>query len=846
MTILFQLLYNLSILVSISIISGFIGHRGKNARLKSLLQGLLFGSASVIGMLHPLVLSPGLIFDGRSIMISLSGLFFGPLASGISAAMALAYRIDQGGTGVIMGTLVIIMSAVVGAIFNARNKKYNTEVNIRLLYFMGIIVHISMILLMFTLPGGKSISTIKLIGPSVLLAYPIATVLIGWILLEADERRRIVAALKESEINLTTVNMKLNNSVEEIVAIEEELRSQFEELSITNALLIESESQLNSALDNAPIPIMLRADDGEVLKVSRKWTEITGYTINDIPTVKEWTTMAYGSDNLRIQGLIRDSFEFGNQASNGDFKVRTSDGKVRIWQFNSSYIGKLADGRRVAMAAAMDITDRKLSEEALKASEEKYRLLAEQTSDVISILNITKRKFTYFSPSVFQLRGLTAEEAVNESLEEAFTPESLIVVSSAIETKTAAFIKNPGVPNIHVLEIQQPCKNGDIIWVELSSKFRYNADGEIETVGVSRNIEERKKSENEILYLSYHDQLTGLYNRRFYEEELKRLDTKRNLPITIIMGDVNGLKLINDSFGHAMGDELLKRVAGAISQGCREDDIIARLGGDEFVILLPGTDTIEADGIIKRIKEIALNEKVGSMDISISFGLGTKINIEEDIQEIFRIAEDHMYKEKLFESPSMRGKTIKAIINTLNEKNKREEAHSNRVSMLCENMGQALNLLEGEIQELKTVGLLHDIGKIAIDENILNKPGKLDANEWEDIKRHPEIGYRILSTVNDMSEIADYVLAHHERFDGNGYPKGLKGGEIPFVSRIISIADAYDAMTSERSYRSALPEEVAIKELQKNAGIQFDPALVRIFIENVLEVQPAFQSHELS
>ena len=181
-----------------------------------------------------------------------------------------------------------------------------------------------------------------------------------------------------------------------------------------------------------------------------------------------------------------------------------------------------------------------------------------------------------------------------------------------------------------------------------------------------------------------------------------------------------------------------------------------------------------------------------------------------------------------FETPD------KDFFSTLHEKNKREEQHSHRVSALCKRMGEALGLPEHKIEELKLVGLLHDIGKIAIDENILNKPGKLTDDEWKEIKRHPEIGYRILSTVNDMSEMAEYVLAHHEKWDGKGYPRGLKGEEIPFASRIITIADAYDAMTSERNYRSALPNEVALEELQKNAGIQFDPKLVSVFIEKVL------------
>lgn len=335
-------------------------------------------------------------------------------------------------------------------------------------------------------------------------------------------------------------------------------------------------------------------------------------------------------------------------------------------------------------------------------------------------------------------------------------------------------------------------------------------------------------------YLSYHDQLTGLYNRRFFQEELHRLDVKRNLPLTIVMADVNGLKLINDSFGHTMGDELLKKVSEVITKGCRTDDIIARFGGDEFVILLPKTDGYETEQIIKRIKDIALKEKIGSFDIDISFGYGTKNNEEEKIEEIFKKADDNMYKRKILESLCMKERTISTIISTLYEKDEREEQHSHRVSVLCQSMGAALHLSEGEIKELKTVGLFHDIGKIAIEKNILNKKEKLTDTEWEEIKRHPEIGCRILGTVNNMSAIAQYVLAHHERWDGSGYPKGLKGKEIPLPSRIIAIADSYDAMVSDRNYRDALSEEVAIEELKINAGIQFDPSLIRIFIEKVL------------
>ncbi|WP_182629288.1 HD domain-containing phosphohydrolase [Clostridium chromiireducens] len=365
-------------------------------------------------------------------------------------------------------------------------------------------------------------------------------------------------------------------------------------------------------------------------------------------------------------------------------------------------------------------------------------------------------------------------------------------------------------------------------------EIRMVKSGENHVLAVLRDITIRKKLEERLEYLSYNDQLTGLYNRRFYDEELKRLDVKENYPLTIVLGDVNGLKLINDSFGHVVGDELIKKSAQIIKNGCRSQDVVIRLGGDEFIILMPKTDTYEAEKIIKNINNLAKKEEIQNLDISISFGYETKCHEEEMIQEIFIKAEDYMYKRKLFESSNMRGKTIDTIINTLNEKNKREEEHSVRVSELCELMGKNIGLPERKIQELENAGLLHDIGKIAIEESILNKPGMLTEDEYNEIKRHPEIGYRILSTVNEMSEIAKYVLSHHEMWNGKGYPKGIKGLDIPIESRIIAIVDAFDAMTSERSYRKALSEEFAIAELRRNSGIQFDPELVNVFIEKVL------------
>lgn len=344
----------------------------------------------------------------------------------------------------------------------------------------------------------------------------------------------------------------------------------------------------------------------------------------------------------------------------------------------------------------------------------------------------------------------------------------------------------------------------------------------------NRVLQEQKE---EIEYLSFHDHLTGLYNRRYFETELKRLDTERNLPITVIMGDLNGLKLVNDSFGHVVGDKLLVRAAEVMKTNCRLDEIIARTGGDEYAILLPGIDGSIAEKLIDRIKRSLEKETMRGVDVSVSFGYATKTSTSEGMAEVLKKAEDQMYNNKLFEGPGMRGKVIDKIISAINRKSPREEDHANRVSEICAKMGEALGMKNHEVNELRAFGLLHDIGKIAISDKILNKPGTLTEEEFNEMRRHAEIGYRILSTTNDLAELAEFVLYHHERWDGNGYPKGLVGEEIPLQARICSVAESYDTMTTHQPYRSAMTVEEALKELENNSGTQFDPELVEVFIQ---------------
>jgi diguanylate cyclase (GGDEF)-like protein/PAS domain S-box-containing protein len=345
------------------------------------------------------------------------------------------------------------------------------------------------------------------------------------------------------------------------------------------------------------------------------------------------------------------------------------------------------------------------------------------------------------------------------------------------------------------------------------------------------DISARKEIEEKIRYLSFHDSLTGVYNRAFYEEELKRLDTESSLPLSVIMGDLNGLKLLNDTFGHQIGDELLKLGSEIMRKVTRPEDIVARIGGDEFIILLPNTSEKVAKNIMKRIIEECDNRDIKGIKVSISLGVACKKDLETDINIVILSSEERMYTKKLLEGRSTRSHLIASFLGILNEKTCETKEHCYRLAELSNQLGRKIGLSDDELERLKVLSVMHDIGKIAVPDNIISKPGKLNKEEFEEISKHPESGFRMVSMTPEFAHIAEEILSHHERWDGTGYPRGLKKEEIPIIARVLSVVDAIDAMTNDRVYRKAMSLSEAKEELIRNAGTQFDPEIVRIFIE---------------
>ncbi|MCL5070041.1 MAG: diguanylate cyclase [Actinobacteria bacterium] len=462
-----------------------------------------------------------------------------------------------------------------------------------------------------------------------------------------------------------------------------------------------------------------------------------------------------------------------------------------------------------------DITKFVLSEEAAKNIEKRYRTLFENSSDGIYI-STPDGTYIDVNQSLVSILGYESREEL-----------------LAVNTKNLYFSEEDRPPQDErdkVFTVQLKKKDGGKVWVEISPRVIYDK-GMVLYEGIVRDITERKKSQENIEYLSFHDSLTGLYNRAYFEEELKRLDTPRLIPISIVMGDLNGLKIINDAYGHDAGDILLKKIADILKSCFRKNDIVARWGGDEFVIILPKTTVENTDEIIDRIKKSCIENSLELMPLSISMGVAAKLDASQDIKEIMGKAEDDMYRHKLSEKQGIQNSIISSLERTLDKKNYETEKHIQQVKNMALKLGNLLKLPENKIDELILLATLHDIGKIAVADNILSKPGKLTSDEWELIKKHPEVGYRIAESSPELAVIAEDILAHHEWWNGSGYPRGLQGNNIPLPSRIIAVIDAYDAMINDKPYRKAMTEDDAIEELKRCSGTQFDPEIVEQFIK---------------
>ena len=375
---------------------------------------------------------------------------------------------------------------------------------------------------------------------------------------------------------------------------------------------------------------------------------------------------------------------------------------------------------------------------------------------------------------------------------------------------------------------------GAFIWAVTSMLYDEHGHivGAIESI---KDISSRKEMEQQLRYLSWHDSLTGLYNRAYFEREMQILSQKCHQTLAIIICDVDGLKLVNDTLGHNTGDTLLVRSAEVLRECLGENDMIARIGGDEFAVLLPDASPEIAESACRCIRNSVTRYNTEHPDLllSISTGFAVSDNQYVDVNDIFKEADNNMYREKIHRSKSARSAIVQTLIKALEARDFITEGHGDRLQDLVEEVARALGMRGSRVNDLRLLAQFHDIGKVVIPDSILFKPGPLSQEEMMQMQRHSEIGHRIAQSSPELAPISDCILKHHESWNGKGYPLGIKGKEIPLECRILALADTYDAMTSDRPYRDAMSHQEAVAELELHAGSQFDPQLVQTFIQVV-------------
>lgn len=352
---------------------------------------------------------------------------------------------------------------------------------------------------------------------------------------------------------------------------------------------------------------------------------------------------------------------------------------------------------------------------------------------------------------------------------------------------------------------------------------------------IIRNMTDRITLEHRLTELADHDSLTNLYNRRCFEEKMNACNGTDQEKICLVSIDVNGLKFINDTLGHLSGDRVIIAAAKIIQNVFEKFGYVARIGGDEFGVILIGWDENQVESMLAQMMADVHAHMFPEKNeiLSLAYGYSYHASGIVNMELMFQEADNNMYQNKLLNKESVHSTFVSSFMKALEMKDYVVEGHVVRIERIVRVLGEALSLHRDQMDKLILLAKFHDIGKIGIPDSILKKPAPLTEDEWKVMRTHSSIGERIASEAADIKDIAHLILKHHERWDGFGYPLELKHEEIPIECRILSIADAYDAMTNDRPYRLAMSHDRAIAEIIRCSGKQFDPTLVTLFLKAI-------------
>lgn len=605
------------------------------------------------------------------------------------------------------------------------------------------------------------------------------------------------------------------------------LEISFEELKSSKEKLKMEKEKLRTTLHSIGDAVISTDIEGKIVRMNPVAEGLTGWDREDAsgkPIQKVFNIINSKTRN-KVENPVSEVLEKGKVVglANHTVLIAKDGSEYQIADSAAPIINSEEDITGVVLVFR-DVTEKYRMQEKLKKNEKKYRQLFKIMTNGLALHEMIYNdegdpvdyRFLDINPAFEKLTGLSSSNLIGNTVKEVLPETEQYWIDKYGNVATTG----------ESISFEEYAQEQDRYY-----KVRAFSPEIGKFATIFSDITERKKAEEQLQYKTFHDELTGLYNRSYFNEEIKRYDNKRQLPLSIIMGDVNGLKIANDTFGHKAGDKLLKRIAQIIEKSCRQEDLVARTGGDEFVVLLPRTSKEEAEKIYTRIKNTCQKAEECPIEPSIALGIATKNEITDDFEKVLKKAEDKMYQNKVHESKSVHNTILDSLETMLRESTNETLEHSQRLNYLAVGLGKKLNLTKHELDVLASLANLHDLGKITISKDILLKPGPLTDKEWEKIRRHPEAGYKIASSSPKLNDVAEGIFCHHERWDGDGYPQGLAGEEIPLLARIITIVDAYDVMTNGRPYKEPMSKGEALVEIERCAGTQFDPELADIFIK---------------
>lgn len=694
---------------------------------------------------------------------------------------------------------------------------------------------------------------------------------VSQIVLQEEKRLRQEAELRQSHCQLNAAYEELTATHEELTASEEELRMQVEMLSEREGK-IQRQNELLQALQQSAVEIMQRLNVSSLLKdILRRATRLAGtqhgfiYELDDRRRVFR-RTMGVGVYKRDIgreipcdKGVVGLVFQQGGAVIVNDYPQFLQDSPVSfphpklqaVLQIPLFLQGRLQgtiglayleQGRRftqadvdilerLAVLASVSLKQAGLMDsyrEEIGKKEAAVRALRQAQADNQAMLTALPDQVFILDREGRFLDFRSPERAVLYTRPELFLGHTLKeVFPAALAGKAMQCIRCIQTPaDLQVLEYELPIDGRQFHY-----EARMVACGDEKVMVIVRDITERVLLEAQLEHLSLHDALTGIYNRAFFEEQMRRLDLQHTGSIGLLICDVDGLKMINDSLGHDAGDRMLIAVAQLLQAVFSEADFIARIGGDEFAVLMDASTDRSLQYMTELLhqKMAAYNEQHPELPVSLSVGFAQKRN-DWDMRSVFKEADNNMYREKLHQQSSARSAIVRALLKALEARDFITEGHVDRLKDIMQEFAVELSLPENKIADICLLAQFHDIGKVGIPDNVLFKPGSLDEAEWEIMRRHCEIGYRIARSAPDLTPIAEWILKHHEWWDGRGYPTGIAGDNIPLPCRMLAIADAFDAMISDRPYRKAMNVERALAEIERCAGKQFDPELACAFI----------------